>query len=50
LKNGKSNWRVVSALYSYVQGGLRLKPFKEFAHDGVEKVYPNITADEYLLQ
>lgn len=28
LKNGRSNWRVVSALYSYVQGSLRLKPFK----------------------
>jgi isopenicillin N synthase-like dioxygenase len=30
LKSGRSNWRVVNGLFSYVQGNLRLKPFAPF--------------------
>ena len=50
LRNGKSNWRVSCALFSYVQGNLRLKPFPQFNKIGVNKLYPSMSADEYLKQ
>ena len=50
LRTGKSNWRVACALFSYVQGNLRLKPFPEFNKEGVEKLYPSVSADDYVKQ
>ena len=50
LKAGRTNWRVACAMFSYVQGNLRLKPFPQFSKPGVDKLYPSISADEYLVQ
>lgn len=50
LKDGRSNWRVACALFSYMPGAARLKPLGQFNKPGIDQFYPSISADAYLKQ
>lgn len=41
---------MASTLFCHVQGDLSMRPFDKFRSPEVDKIYPDITADEYLMQ
>ena len=47
---GKLPWRIASVMFCNVEGHQSIRPLPQFRTEVVDKLYPDITADEYLRE
>ena len=49
IRENRSLWRVASTLFCHVQGDMSVRPLPEFRSEEVEKTYPDLTGEQFIL-